>query len=103
MRENSQRKTRQRDGSIKTINGSLYARIQYLDVVTGKRNEKLKRARNRTHARELIKEMRAEYENRGQAGLEGDKIQFKAVAERYANIHLVPAVIQNGIKVAGRR
>ncbi len=103
MKDSSQKKSRQRDGSIKTINRILYARIQYMDEVSGKRKEKLKRAKTRTHARELIKEMRAEYENRGQAALEGNKIKFKVVAERYANVHLVPAVFQNGIKVAGRR
>jgi integrase len=94
---------RKRDGGIRIISGKIYARIQYLDEVTGKRKEKLKPARNRTEARELVKEMRNELNTRGQEVLEADKITFSAVTDRYARIHLIPAIYQNGIKVAGKR
>lgn len=47
-------------GSIRVINGKIFARIQYLDEITGKRKEKLRLAPNRTKAREFIKHMRRE-------------------------------------------
>lgn len=93
---------RHRDGSIKIINGKIYARIQYLDEITGKRKEKLKQAPNKTKAKELIKEMRKELEN-GQTVLESDKISFSEVAEKYKKIKLVEPDYQNGIKVSGKR
>lgn len=94
---------RHREGSIKTINGVIYARIQYIDEITGKRKEKLRRAPNRTKARELIKEMRRELEQGGQAALESDKLTFRQIAEKFEKTQIVDAVIQNGIKVAGKR
>lgn len=97
---NEKRKT---SGGIKTIKGNLYARVQYTDEISGKRKEKLRPANNRTHARDLIKEMRRELENGGQATLESDKVTFKQIAEEYQKIRLVAPVFQNGIKVAGLR
>ena len=94
---------RRADGSIKIIKGKLYARIQYLDEATGKRKEKLKPAPNRTKAKELIKEMRAELNQNGQTALESDKLSFQQVAEKYEQIKLIPPVFQNGIKVTGAR
>lgn len=104
IEENDWRKEkRHRDGSIKTIKGFLYARIQYLDETTGKRKEKLRRARNRTHARELIKEMRKELNHGGQIALESDKTSFYHVAEKYEKTKLIKPVIQDGRKIAGKR
>lgn len=94
---------RHRDGSIKEINGLIYARIQYRDELTGKRKEKLRRAKNRRHANELIKEMRNELSQSGQLALESDQITIRQLAEKYESLKLVPATYQNGIKVAGRR
>jgi len=94
---------RKTGGSIKTINGIIYARVQYIDESTGKRKEKLKPASNRTNARELIKEMRRELGQSGQAALESDKLTFKQVAEKYQKIKLIAPVFQNGIKVTGVR
>ncbi len=94
---------RKTGGSIKIINGVLYARIQYLDEATGKRKERLRRAPNRTKAREYIKQMRSELEQGGQTALESDKLNFKQIAEKYQKIKLIKPVFQNGIKVAGLR
>lgn len=90
-------------GSIKTIKGKLYARVQYIDETTSKRREKLRPAENRTKAREIIKEMRRELEQGGQAALESDKLNFKQIAERYEKIYLIAAVYQNGEKIEGRK
>jgi hypothetical protein len=94
---------RKTGGSIKIINGKIYARIQYLDEKTGKRKEKLRWAPNRTKAREFIKDMRNELGHGGQTALEADKLTFEQVAERYQKINLVPPIFQNGIKVMGKR
>ena len=94
---------RHRDGSIKEINGILYARVQYQDELTGKRKEKLRRAKNRKHANELIKEMRTELSHGGQLALESDQLSIRQLAEKYERLKLVPATYQNGIKVSGRR
>lgn len=94
---------RHRDGSIKIINGKIYARIQYIDEATGKRKEKLKPAATRKKAREYITDMRKELNIGGQSALESDKITFLQVAEKYEKINLVAPVFQNGLKVAGRR
>jgi integrase len=93
---------RKTGGSIKTINGRIYARIQYMDEMTGKRKEKLRPAPNRTRARELVREMRRELSG-GQESLESDKLTFRQVADRYEKVKLVPPVFRNGLKVSGKR
>ncbi|HET9532590.1 MAG TPA: hypothetical protein VFQ92_19710, partial [Blastocatellia bacterium] len=55
---------RSREGSIRNIKGVLYARLSWLDD-TGRRREKNKRAKNKTHARQLIKEMIREIDDYG--------------------------------------
>jgi hypothetical protein len=94
---------RQRFGSIKEVKGKLYARIQFIDDATGKRKEKLRRAKDRRHARELLAIMQQELRISGRASLDGEKLFFRDVAERYKTIHIVPAVYQNGLKVLGKR
>lgn len=94
---------RSHEGSIKTINGNLYARIQWIDEITGKRKEKLRRADSRTEARKLIKEMVGELENQGEATLHSDKLTFSSLAKDYEAKKLVKATFANGIKVAGKR
>lgn len=85
---------RNHGGSVKTINGILYARIQYLDDITGKRKEKLRRADSRTHARSLIKQMRNEFNEGGQSKLNSDKMTFEQLAEKYKITELVPAAYE---------
>lgn len=94
---------RQNGGSVKTINGILYARIQYIDETTGKRKEKLRRADNRRHARELVKDMRKELSDGGQTSLNSDKMTFKELAQKFEKSELVPATYEDGRKTSGRR
>lgn len=100
---NWRREKRHRDGSIKVINGILYARVQYVDESTGKRKEKLRRAESKKDARDLIKAMRAELLTGGQGTLEADQMSLDQLSDRYKSVRLVPAIYQNGIKVAGKR
>lgn len=99
--KNWRKEKRQHGGSIKTINGILYARIQFVDE-TGKRKEKLRKANNRTHARELIKEMRAELLS-GEETLQADKLNFTQLAVKYKEKKLIEPVVIDGRKVAGLR
>src|SRR6266567_2906608 len=97
------RKEKRTDGgSIRERDGKLSARIQYFGA-DGKRHDKERPARNRTHARELIKQMRAELKNHGQLTLDSDRMTFAELSEIYKKQRLVPAVIVDGRKVAGLR
>ncbi len=100
--EDWRKKKRSNEGSIKTVKGNLYARLQYIDQA-GNRKEKLRRADNKVHARKLIKEMKAELENHGEGTLRSDKMTFLELSQRYEKTELVPAVYSDGLKVAGRR
>ncbi|HKZ02012.1 MAG TPA: hypothetical protein VJ180_07225, partial [Pyrinomonadaceae bacterium] len=66
--EGWRKQKREYGGSIRERNGKMYARIQYFGE-DGKRHDKEREARNRTHARELIKEMRAELGSHGETAL----------------------------------
>lgn len=105
MAENTdwRKKSRKKDGSIKTINGKLYARIQYIDETTGRRKERTKRADNRTEAWKFVKEMRNELQNHGENVLHSDKMTFQELAEKYEKVKIVEAVYSDGRKVSGLR
>ena len=103
LTEDWRKKSRSPEGSVKTINGYLYARIQWIDETTGKRKEKLRRAENRTKARGHIKDMIKELNEHGEETLNADKMTFKELAAKYEKAKLVPAIFQNGIKVSGKR
>jgi integrase len=94
---------RKTGGSIKTVKGKLYARIQYLDEQSGKRKEKLRSAKSRTHAKQLIDQMRRELSEVGQKTLEADKMTFLEVAEIYEKTKIIPPVYVGSRKVAGLR
>ena len=66
----------------------------------GKKRDKERQAKNRTHARELIKQMRQELLEGGEVALESYSMSFALLAEGYKESKLIPAVIQDGKKVA---
>ncbi len=103
MNEDWRKKSRSAEGSIKTIKGYLYARIQWIDETTGKRKEKLRRAENRTKARTHIKDMIAELENHGEETLNADKMTFSELATKYEKTELVAAIYRDGRKAEGKR
>jgi integrase len=96
------RQKRSHDGSIRERDGKLYARIQFIGE-DGKPRSKERIARNRKHARELIKQMRKEHETGGEALLDANRMTFAVLAREYEKNKLVPAVIVDGKKVAGMR
>ncbi len=94
---------RNKDGSVKNINGKLYARIQYTDEVSGKRKEILRRVESRTDARKAVREMRKELIDRGPKSVRSDRLAFIELAKRYEEAKLIEAVYSDGKKVTGRR
>lgn len=96
------RQKRSHDGSIRERDGKQYARIQFIGE-DGKPRSKERIARNRKHARELIKQMRQEHETGGEALLDAHRMTFAVLAREYEKNKLVPAVIVDGKKVAGMR
>lgn len=102
MEQNWRNKHRSKDGSYKIIKGNLYARIQYIDE-TGLRKEKLRKANNKTHARQLIKEMRSELNIQGENTLRSDKLSFEFLTSEYERSKIVEAEYRDGRKITGRR
>lgn len=93
---------REHGGSIRVRDGKIFARIQYLSE-DGRRRDKERPARNRKHAREVINEMRQELLQGGEGALQAHSMTFRHLATNYEKTNLIPAVIQNGKKIAGRR
>ena len=94
---------RERKGSIlERKDGSIWARITYVDV-SGKRKDVLRRADNRTHARQLIKGLLRELEDRGERSIESSRMTFEYLATRYTEAKIFPAEYHGNRKVAGLR
>jgi len=92
---------RERKGSIvKRKNGSIFARVTFVDA-TGKRKDKLRLAENRTHAKELIKEMLRDIEDTGDQSLDGHT--FADLASYYEKHYLTEAEYVEGRKTTGLR
>ena len=89
-------------GSIYNRDGVIYARITFIDA-SGKRKQKWKRADNRSHARELIKQMLRDLDDRGPEVFDSQKITFNDLAEHYKNTYLIEPQYVDGRKIAGRR
>src|SRR5436190_5179879 len=86
----------------RSIKGNLYARLQYQDEA-GKWREKLRPISDKRTARSAVEDMRQELLVHGHETLISDKLTFKELGQRYAEIKLKEAEYSNGIKVAGKR
>lgn len=95
-----------RKGYIVERAGKLYVRVQYTDNL-GKRRELKRRAKDRTHARQLQKELTKQLDSAEQgnqrAELDAAKITFAKVAASYEAAKLIPAQYVGDIKVTGLR
>ena len=97
---------RPREGSVlKRKDGSIWARITYFDAEAQKRKDKLRRAENRSHAKELIKEMHRELDDHGAEAFDVKKVTFADLAKHYEEHYLVEAEYdkKTGTKTAGLR
>jgi integrase len=93
---------RERKGTITKRGGKLYARVQFTDE-TGKRRDIWRRAENRTHARQLIRELLKEIENSTAVSLDAANMTFDDLAAYFEKYHLQPAQYVDGRKVSGVR
>jgi integrase len=93
---------RERKGLIIKKNGRLYARLTFTDTA-GKRHDLMRRADNRTHAREIIKKLIQDLEGTGERAVEGDHITFAELARKYSEQRIFPAKYIGERKVAGLR
>jgi integrase len=93
---------RSREGSIKFIDGIPYARVRWTDDI-GRRREKTKKATNKTHARQLIKQMLREIDDFGIDSLTFERMTFDQLVDFYKQHHLIPAEYVDGRKVSGLR
>jgi integrase len=93
---------RPRTGSIWNDNGDIYGRVTYTDEF-GKRKSVRRKAFSRTHARQLIKEMLREIEERGEASLDTSRLSFAHLAKHYKDHYATPARYIDSRKIAGLR
>jgi integrase len=97
---------RQREGFIRERDGKVYACIQYKGE-DGRRKEKMRRADNRTHAKQIIKTLLRELDDAGEQSLDNDRMTFRDLAALYKKSRLIPAVYhgegEGQRKVAGLR
>lgn len=93
---------RSKAGSVWTNRGKLYARITYTDQF-GKRRDVRRRALSRTHARQLIKEMLREIEDRGESSLDTSRLTFAQLAKHYKDRYATPARYIESRKITGLR
>jgi integrase len=96
----------ERKGFIVEKAGKLYVRVCYTDQL-GQRRELMRRAKDRKHARELKKQLVKQLENSAEgnqrAELDGQRMTFRQLAERYEAVKLIPAQYVGDRKVAGLR
>jgi integrase len=93
---------RERKGTIRIRDGKLYARVQFTDEM-GKRRDLWRKAENRTHARELIRQLLKEVEISTATSLDAAQMIFDELADRFIQECLQPAVYVQGRKVEGVR
>jgi integrase len=95
--------SRPRTGSIfKCKDGQIFARITFTDEF-GKRRDIKRKAFSRTHARQLIKELLREVEERGEESLDSSRLTFAQLAKHYKDRYATPARFIDSRKVSGLR
>ena len=84
------------------IKGKLYARLQY-KADNGKYQVKYKPITDKRTAKRAVEEMRRELETHGEETLHSDKMTFREFARLYEHAKLAPAILENGVKISGRK
>lgn len=102
--DHPKKKKRRRYGSYawKSPSGYLYARVFVKDD-HGTVKPIYRRADNITHAEQIGEELKREFENRGQAFIDGRKMTFGELAEWYKKEFVIPPVYVSGVKIEGMR
>jgi integrase len=93
---------RERKGSIIQRNGKLFARIRFKDE-SGKLRDIWRKADNRTHAREIIRQLLNEIESASTRQIDAANMTFGELAEYFITNYLHEAVYVADMKVSGVR
>ncbi len=91
---------RKRTGSVKIVDGKIYARVAYIDK-RGKRHEITKRAASYEEAKQLNLTMIQELAEYGSKIFEGATMTFEQLADFYEKTYIIDPKYVNGRKVAG--
>lgn len=96
---------RPRTGSHFWDGGKLFARITYIDPETGKQRSRSRRVTSNRmdDLPKVVRELENDLDVGGKELIDGSRLSFREVAERFAEEHLIPAKIVNGKKVEGLR
>src|SRR5688572_18291016 len=96
---------RARTGSVyvRKSDKKIFARVTWVDAVTGKLKQKHKKANSKSHARELIKQLIREGDDHGFESLDYNRLTFANLADYYEKHYLTEALIVEGRKVSGLR
>mgnify|MGYP001447633776 CR=1 FL=1 len=82
---------------------SWWARITYIDPVSGKRRDLQRRAESKAHARDLVHSLVKEIDTTDGRSLAYERKTFAELADYYEKHYLKPAEYVEGRKVAGLR
>jgi hypothetical protein len=85
-----------------SIESRLYARVGHTDH-QGKRHDVVRAAESRTHARELIRDILRDLEDRGSKALDASRMTFADLAAYFEKHYLKPAEYVDGRKIEGMR
>lgn len=91
-----------RNGYVYREGNSWVARVDFTDE-SGKRRVARRYCETKTEANRKRQELVRSIEERGEKAVDGDKLTFKMLAEKYKEARLIPAEYVNQRKVAGVR
>ncbi|MCI0392768.1 MAG: site-specific integrase [Acidobacteria bacterium] len=91
-----------RNGYVYREGNSWVARVDFTDD-SGKRRVARRYCETKTEANRKRQELVRSIEERGEKAVDGDKLTFKTLAEKYKEARLIPAEYVNQRKIAGVR
>jgi integrase len=83
-------------------NGKWFARITFIDE-SGKRRNVKRTATTKPEAKDILKQLVRELEDKGSKTFDADKMTFNQLADYYEKHYLLSAQYVNGRKIAGLR
>jgi integrase len=94
---------KERSGYVfKDKDGHWYARLTFTSEVGKRRNVK-RRAKSKSAAREMLWQIRRDYQDHGEKIFDGDRLTFRELAKDYQEKRLQPAQYKGDRKISGRR
>jgi integrase len=93
---------KERQGLVQIKNGKIYARVSYTDE-RGKRHHLMRRAENKTEAKQIIKKLLRDLEDHGDKLISAEQMTFNDLANYFTEHYLKPAEYVQDRKIAGMR